>query len=140
MQTDLTHPKLAFTRVVAWMTVCFLVVPILVVVPVSFTSKRYLSWPGTDWSLRHYEILVGEGGWLDSIGDSMIVATCATILALTLGTLFAVGHWRLNNMVTRNLRLLMLLPTIVPPIVHAVAFYQAWAVLDLLDTYPGLIL
>jgi putative spermidine/putrescine transport system permease protein len=140
VQTDLTHPKLAFTRVVAWMTVCFLVVPILVVVPVSFTSKRYLSWPGTDWSLRHYEGLVGEGGWLNSIGDSMIVATCATILALTLGTLFAVGHWRLNNKVTRNLRLLMLLPMIVPPIVHAVAFYQAWAVLDLLDTYPGLIL
>lgn len=140
MQTDLKRPKLEFTRVVAWMTVCFLVVPILIVVPISFTSKRYLSWPGTDWSLRHYKVLVGEGGWLNSIGDSMIVATCAAILALTLGTLFAVGHWRLNNGVTRNLRLLMLLPMIVPPIVHAVAFYQAWAVLDLLDTYSGLIL
>ncbi len=140
MQTDLKRPKLELTRVVAWLTVCFLVVPILIVIPVSFTSKRYLSWPGTDWSLRHYEVLVGEGGWLNSIGDSMIVATCAAVLAVILGTLFAVGHWRLSNRVTKNLRLLMLLPMIVPPIVHAVAFYQAWSVLGLLDTYPGLIL
>ena len=140
MQTDLNRPKIEMTRIVAWMTVCFLVVPILVVLPVSFTSKRYLSWPGSEWSLRHYEVLVGEGGWLNSIGDSLIVGTAAALLALTMGTLFAVGHWRLNNGVTRNLRLLLLLPMIVPPIVHAVAFYQAWAVIDLLDTYPGLIL
>ena len=140
MQAHIERSRLDFARVVAWMTVCFLVVPILVVVPVSFTSHRYLSWPGEHWSLRHYEVLVGKGGWLNSIGDSMIVATSTAILALVLGTLFAIGHWRLNSPVTRNLRLLMLLPMIVPPIVHAVAFYQAWAVLGLLDTYPGLIL
>ncbi len=140
MQTELNRPKVELTRIVAWMTVCFLIVPIFVVIPVSFTSKRYLSWPGADWSLRHYEVLVGDGGWLSSIGDSMIVATLAAILSIIMGTLFAVGHWRLNNGVTKNLRLLMLLPMIVPPIVHAVAFYKAWSVLNLLDTYPGLVL
>jgi len=34
----------------------------------------------------------------------------------------------------------MLLPMIIPPIVHAVAFYRAWSALDLLDTYLGVIL
>ena len=140
MYDDLKRPHLEFSRVLAWLTVCFLVLPILIVVPVSFTSKRYLSWPGTDWSLRHYEALVGDNGWIPSIGDSLIVATSATIIALTLGTLFAVGNWRLNRTATKNMRIMMLLPMIVPPIVHAVAFYQAWAYLDLLDTYLGLIL
>ncbi len=109
------------------------------VIPVSFTPKRYLSMPEGEWSLRHYEVLI-SGGWLSSIGDSLLVAICSALLALAMGTLFAVGHWRLNNGVTRNLRLLLLLPMIVPPIVHAVAFYQAWSILDLLDTYFGLIL
>ena len=140
MQTELHRPTVSFSRIVGWMSVCFLIVPVLVVVPVSFTPKRYLSWPGSEWSLRHYEVLVGEGGWLSSIGDSLLVATAAAVLSVVMGTLFAVGHWRLNNGVTRNLRLFLLLPMIVPPIVHAVAFYQAWAVLKLLDSYPGLIL
>ena len=140
MYGDLKRPPLAFSRIIAWMTVCFLVLPILVVIPVSFTPKRYLSWPGADWSLRHYQSLTEDNGWTASLGDSLIVATLAAILALILGTLFAVGNWRLNHPFTRNLRIMMLLPMIVPPIVHAVAFYKAWAVLSLLDTFAGLVL
>ncbi len=139
MATDANRQSVEMSRIVAWMTTCFLVLPILIVIPVSFTPKRYLSMPAGDWSLRHYEVLI-SGGWLSSIGDSLLVAICSALLALAMGTLFAVGHWRLNNGVTRNLRLLLLLPMIVPPIVHAVAFYQAWSILDLLDTYLGLIL
>lgn len=139
MATDANRQNVEMSRIVAWMTTCFLVLPILIVIPVSFTPKRYLSMPEGDWSLRHYEVLI-SGGWLSSIGDSLLVAICSALLALAMGTLFAVGHWRLNNGVTRNLRLLLLLPMIVPPIVHAVAFYQAWSILDLLDTYLGLIL
>lgn len=140
MHGELKRSPIAFTRVVCWLTVCFLVLPILIVIPVSFTSKRYLSWPGGNWSTRHYESLIGENGWISSIGDSLIVAISAASLALVLGTLFAVGNWRLNHPFTRNLRIMMLLPMIVPPIVHAVAFYNAWAFLDLLDTYLGLVL
>lgn len=140
MNTDLKRSPLAFSRVLAWLTTCFLFLPILIVIPVSFTPKRYLSWPGSEWSLRHYQSLVGEDGWYESILDSMLVATSAAVLALALGTLFAVANWRLNNGFTRRMRIMMLLPMIVPPIVHAVAFYQAWATLGLLDTYLGLIL
>lgn len=140
MYGEIKRSPVEFSRVVGWMTVCFLVAPILVVIPVSFTAKRYLSWPGADWSLRHYESLVGENRWLSSISDSLVVAITAALIALILGTLFAVGNWRLNHPFTRNLRIMMLLPMIVPPIVHAVAFYQAWAVLNLLDTYLGIIL
>lgn len=140
MYGDLKRSPVEFSRVVAWLTVCFLVLPILIVIPVSFTGKRYLSWPGADWSLRHYQALIGDNGWVSSIGDSLIVAISAALLALILGTLFAVGHWRLNHGITRNLRVMILLPMIVPPIVHAVAFYKAWAYLDLLDTFPGLVL
>ena len=139
MATDANRQNVEMSRIVAWMTTCFLVLPILIVIPVSFTPKRYLSMPEGEWSLRHYDVLV-SGGWLSSIGDSLLVAICSALFALAMGTLFAVGHWRLNNGVTRNLRLLLLLPMIVPPIVHAVAFYQAWSILDLLDTYLGLIL
>lgn len=140
MYSELKQSPVNFSRVVAWLSVCFLTLPVLIIAPVSFTSKRYLSWPGLDWSFRHYEALVGDNGWVSSVGDSLIVATSSAILALILGTLFAVGNWRLNHPATRNLRIMMLLPMIVPPIVHAVAFYQAWAYLDLLDTYLGLIL
>ncbi len=133
------HPVLSLPRVVAWLTTSFLVLPLLVVIPVSFTPERYLSFPRTAWSLRHYEALLA-GRWLSSLGDSLLVACFASLLALVLGSAFAIGLWRLAGPVPRALRLLALGPMIVPAIVHAVAFYRAWARLGLLDTYLGLVL
>ncbi|QCI63303.1 ABC transporter permease [Phreatobacter stygius] len=131
---------LSFAKILAWATACFLILPILVVIPISFTPERYLSLPSGSLSLRHYASLANDPRWSKSIVDSLMVAIGATVLAVSLGTAFAVGAWRLGVPLARRLRLLMLAPIIVPPIVHAIAFYKAWAVIGLLDSYLGLVL
>ncbi len=131
---------LSSTRLIAWATACFLLLPTLVVIPISFTPERYLSMPSGTLSLRHYASLVHDARWSKSILDSVIVGCSATVVAVVLGAGFALGAWRLGVPLARRLRLLMLAPIIVPPIVHAVAFYRAWAVIGLLDSYLGLVL
>ncbi|KQU51151.1 hypothetical protein ASG72_15315 [Bosea sp. Leaf344] len=131
---------LSLNRIIAWLAAAFLLLPILVVIPISLTPERYLSLPKTSISFRHYGSLVTDGRWSKSILDSLVVGIGATVLATVLGVAFAVGAWRLGAPLARRLRLLLLAPIIVPPIVHAVAFYRAWAALGLLDTYLGLIL
>jgi putative spermidine/putrescine transport system permease protein len=127
-------------RLVAWLAAAFLLLPLLVVIPISLTPERYLSLPTDSISFRHYGSLVSDGRWTKSILDSLIIGIGATVLATALGTAFAVGAWRLGVPLARRLRLLLLAPIIVPPIVHAIAFYRAWATLGLLDSYLGLIL
>ncbi|WP_046866743.1 ABC transporter permease [Microvirga massiliensis] len=129
-----------FPRILAWATACFLILPMLVIIPISVTPERYLSMPSGGISLRHYSSLINDARWSKSILDSLIVAIGATLLSVSLGTAFAVGAWRLGVPLAKRLRLLMLAPLIVPPIVHAVAFYRAWATIGLLDSYLGLIL
>ena len=41
-------------KLLALITMGFLMLPLAAVIPVSFTGKRYLSMPEGDWSLRHY--------------------------------------------------------------------------------------
>lgn len=129
-----------FTVFGAWMTMLFLTLPLLIVVPVSFTPQRYLSLPGAHWSLRHYAELLHDPAWLGSIRDSVVVATGATALAVVLGTLVAIGCWRISSRLSEIVRMLMLAPMIVPTIVHALGFYQGWVQFGLIDTYVGLIL
>ena len=131
---------LSLNRIVAWLAASFLLLPILVIIPISLTPERYLSLPTTSISFRHYGSLVTDGRWTKSIVDSLIVGIGATVVATGLGVAFSVGAWRLGTPLARRMRLLLLAPIIVPPIVHAVAFYRAWATLGLLDTYLGLIL
>jgi putative spermidine/putrescine transport system permease protein len=124
----------------AWLAGCFLLLPLLIILPISLTPQRYLSLPGGELSLRHYESLLTDQRWLSSIGDSLFVGVFATLLALVVGTSFTLAAWRLGAPLARWLKVLMLAPMIVPPIVHAVAFYRAGAAAGLIDTYTGLIL
>jgi putative spermidine/putrescine transport system permease protein len=133
-------PGFRLTVFSAWIGLLFLLLPVAVVVPVSFTPERYLSLPGSEWSLRHYEAIITDASWRGSILDSAIVAVFATALAVFLGTICAIGCWRLSTRLSEFIRVLMLAPIIVPSIVHALGFYQAWVQFGLIDTHAGLIL
>lgn len=118
----------------------FLIAPMLIALPVSLTPKRYLSLPEGEFSLRHYVNLFSNPDWLSSIWQSSIIAILAAVIATVLGTICAIGLWRISSRISEAIRGYLLLPLIVPPIVSAMAMYRAWVKLGLLDSYLGLIL
>lgn len=124
----------------AWIGLLFLLLPLIVIVPVSFTPNRWLSLPGADWSLQHYADLISDPTWRRSALDSSIVAFGATFAATTLGTVGAIGCWRVSSGLSDLARALMLVPIVVPSIVDALGFYQALVQVHLTDTYSGLII
>jgi putative spermidine/putrescine transport system permease protein len=124
----------------AWMVLTFLVAPMLVVVPVSLTDTRYLALPEHGLSLQYYANLFGNEVWRSAIGQSLVVAVVSTVAAVVLGTLCAVGCWRLGSRRAEAVRVLMLTPLVVPAIVVALGFYRMWIDLRLLDTFTGVIL
>lgn len=123
-----------------WVGLMFLLLPLLVIIPVSFSPHRYLSLPTDGWSLRHYQALVSDPDWRSSTLDSIIVAVGASGVATVLGTSCAIGCWRISTRLSELVRVLMLAPIIVPSIVHALGFYRAWVQFGLYNTYQGLII
>jgi putative spermidine/putrescine transport system permease protein len=128
------------TNSVGWAVICFLVLPITIVFPVSLTDKRYLSLPEDGVSLKHYANLFGSAEWLGSIAQSAYIGVVATAISVAAGTLCAIGCWRLSSRAGELVRALMLLPIVVPTIVYALGIYRFWVDLRLLDTYTGVIL
>jgi putative spermidine/putrescine transport system permease protein len=124
----------------AWAALLFLTLPALVALPVSLTPNRYLSMPEDGLSLRHYVSLFDSDTWLSSVWQSLVIALAASALATALGTLCAIGLWRIASRFGEMLRTLLLMPLIIPPIISAMAFYRAWVDLGLLDSYAGMIL
>jgi putative spermidine/putrescine transport system permease protein len=124
----------------AWLVLLFLVAPALVSIPVSLTPKRFLSMPDGEYSLRHFEYLFSSEPWLSSFWQSAVIAIASAALATLIGTLCAIGLWRISNRFSEVVRAILLLPLIIPPIISAMAFYRLWIPLRLLDTYAGLIL
>lgn len=127
-------------RVGAWMVLLFLVLPALIAIPVSLTPKRFLSMPEGEYSLRHFRHLFTSPDWLSSFAQSGIIAASTAILATSLGTLCAIGLWRVTSRNTEIVRAFLLLPLIIPQIISAMVFYRLLVPMGLIDSYPGLIL
>ena len=131
-------------RGLAWVLLIFLVAPALVAIPVSLTADNYLSMPWNGLSLKYYYEIFTSPNWVSSFLQSALIGLISAALATTLGTLAAVGLWRLSSSAGEMLRgllfLPLLLPLVVPPIISAMAFYRLMVPLGLIDTYAGLIL
>lgn len=118
----------------------FLVVPILVIVPLSFSSGSFFYYPLPGLSLRWYQDFFSSSFWLPSVWNSLIVGSAATLLATVLGTAAALGIWRARFPGQSLVLALIISPMVVPVIIVAVGAYFAFAPLGLTDNYTGLIL
>lgn len=128
------------TLALAWSVVSFLVLPLFVVFPVSVTDTRYLGMPDKGISLQHFAKLATSPAWLGSIANSAVIAVLTTVLCVVLGTLAAVGCWRLGSRLSEAVRTLMLLPIVVPSIVYALGVYRLFVDLRLIDSVAGVVI
>jgi ABC-type spermidine/putrescine transport system permease subunit II len=130
----------ALVRLVAWAGLTFLFLPILIVVPMSFSSARSLQFPPPGLSLRWYAEFFADRRWLVATENSLIVASSSSLLALALGTLAAYGLVRGRLVGRAALEANFVAPLVVPPVILAVALYIAFAQVGLLGTYAGLVI
>lgn len=116
------RPGLLATTLAALIAV-FLLMPLIAVIPVSFTPTRYLSVPDAEWSLRHYRALVDNPVWGQGVWLSIRIGLVASLVATTLATAFALGLWMLKPRFAGVLMGLALLPMVAPPVVSALTLY-----------------
>lgn len=125
---------------VAFAVLAFLVAPIAVIVPLSFSAGSFFHYPLPGLSLRWYEDFFTSPFWLPALKNSLFVGSIAASLATVLGTLAAIGLWR-TRFALRGLILAVLIsPLVVPVVIIAVGAYFAFAPLKLTDGFAGLIL
>ena len=127
-------------RVLCGLVLTFLVLPILAIVPLSFNSTGFLSYPMPGLSLQWYAEVFAPYPWMFALKNSMIVATAATALATILGTLASLGLTRGNIPFRGVIMGLIISPMVVPIVITGVGVYFFFAEVGLTASYLGLIL
>lgn len=126
--------------VIAGAVLVFLTVPILMIVPLSFSSAAFFVFPPPGYSLRWYENYLSAPGWLDSTWHSVEIGLLTTVIALSLGIPAALGLARSSRKTASSLYLLLLSPLIMPSIVVAVGVFYILTLLGLNYTILGVAL
>jgi putative spermidine/putrescine transport system permease protein len=134
-------------KTISWIVLFFLIMPILVVVPLSFNVEPFFTFtPGmlhldpAAYSLKWYAAIFHDSNWLLAIRNSFIIGIFATLIATVLGTIAAVGLARETMPFKRFITALLLSPMIVPLIIVAAGMFFFYSRFNLVATFTGIII
>lgn len=138
--TQITHRQRLWLYALATVVLLFLVVPTLIVVPMSFSASQYLEFPPREWSLRWYRNYLASPAWMQATVTSFAAGALTTLVATPLGTLAAYGLSAARLPLARHLNTLMLTPLIVPVILVAIGVFYVYVKLKIVNTLTGIVL
>jgi putative spermidine/putrescine transport system permease protein len=154
-------------RVICGLVFMFLMLPILVVLPLSFNVSPYFSFTEgmlaldpEAYSLRWYKDILTNGmkipdapfdwawisdtwnnsQWMRAIRNSFFIGICATLLSTALGTLAAIGLSRDEMPYRRLIMSILISPMIVPLVITAAGMFFFYSKVQLSQTYIGVIM
>ncbi|WP_448811018.1 ABC transporter permease [Agromyces bauzanensis] len=118
----------------------YFILPTLIVIPMSFGSSSTFQFPPKGFSLHLYENFFTNPVWIGSLGNSLLVAFLASMLATVVGTAAALGLHALTGRMARFVRTLLMVSMVTPAIVIAVAVYISFLQWHLTGSLGGYVL
>jgi putative spermidine/putrescine transport system permease protein len=127
-------------RVLVVLIAAFLLLPTIIIVPISFTSGETVAFPLPGLSLRWYLSVFNDPAWRAAMLTSLWIALATVVLSVIMGTAAALALARSSFTGKPLVRGLVLSPLVTPVIVLAIGTFMVFARWGLAGTYAGLII
>ena len=139
-ETQVTHGQRLWLYAFAAIIMMLLVLPTLIVIPMSFSDSQYLEFPPETWSLRWYRNYFGSAEWMQATATSLKTAVLTMLVATPIGVLAAYALHASRLPYIRAAFVLLITPMMVPVVLIAVGAFYAYVKLQILYTITGLVL
>ncbi|WP_109474513.1 ABC transporter permease [Ornithinimicrobium cavernae] len=127
-------------KAVGVLVAIYLILPTLVVIPMSFSAGATFQFPPQEWSLRWYESFFTDERWLRALSNSLKVAVSVMVVATLVGTAAALGLSKSRGRWAEAVRSFLMLPLVAPGIVIAVVVYIAYLNWQMVGSFWGYLL
>jgi len=113
------HLPLAVASLVA----LFLIAPMAIIVPMSFSTAISFEFPPPGYWLGYYVRYFQSDAWIASTANSFIIALGAMVLTMLVALPASFGYVRYRFRGKSAMNLIVMLPLIVPGVVSALGYY-----------------
>ena len=134
-------------RVLCGLIFFYLIAPILVIIPLSFNAQDFFTFTPemlrldpAGFSTKHYADFFTNIDWQVPLWNSLKIAPMATLIAVSLGTLAAVGLSQSHVPFKGAIMAILISTMIVPLIISAAGMYFFYSRIGLQGTYWGVVL
>ena len=122
------------------LVVVYMVVPLAIILVISFSSAPFLSFPPPGLSMQWYDKFFTDPAWVRALTVSVQVMVPTAILATVTGTAAALALTRARIPFAAFVQGVLMAPLVVPVIITAAAIFGVFRIWGLYGTIPGLIL
>ena len=119
---------------------CFMLAPVMIVFPISFTEQQYVVFPPTGFTFRWYENFFDSDEFMSALYLSLRLTVSATLIATVLGTAAAVALVRYRFPGQQALKAFFVSPIIVPGLVLGIAMLIFFGPTLLHGTFTALLI
>jgi putative spermidine/putrescine transport system permease protein len=123
----------------AFLAALFLVAPMAIIVPMSFSSAISFEFPPPGYWLGYYRQYFSDASWLDATFNSFVIAVGSAVFTLLVALPAAFGFVRHQFHGKSAFNLLIMVPVIVPAVVSALGYYGFLSILHLVGKRSGMI-
>jgi putative spermidine/putrescine transport system permease protein len=123
----------------AWIVYAFILIPSLIVIPISFGGSGEMTFPPRIWTWELYQHLFTSASWIGPIVQSLKVAAATMVVSMIIGVPAAYGLVRFDFPGKRFVMLLLMSPILIPVIVISLGLYLYLSRLHLVGTTAGLV-
>jgi putative spermidine/putrescine transport system permease protein len=124
----------------AWLAAIFLVAPIAIIVPMSFSKAISFEFPPPGYWTGYYAQYFASHSWLEATANSFVIAFGSMVFTLLVAMPAAFGFVRYRFQGKGTLNLVMMVPIIVPAVVSALGYYGFLSLIRLVGTHAGMII
>ncbi len=138
--TQITHGNRIWLYVFAAIVMILLVVPTLIVIPMSFSDSQYLEFPPSKWSLRWYHEYLDSPKWMRATVKSLQIGTLTMLVATPIGVAAAYALFVSGHKAARLIFMFLITPMIVPVILIAIGAFYVFGQIGINNTVFGIVL
>lgn len=131
--------RVLFNALVA-LLFAFLLAPVVLVFPISFSADAFINWPPSEWSLRWYRALLVQPDLGAALRNSLILACVVTVFALAIAMSAAFALQRARFCGRNAVMALLTAPLLLPTIVLGLALLIIFIGYGLVGSWPGLVM
>jgi len=127
-------------NIAAWLLVAFLVLPVVFVIPVSFSEDRFFNWPPVGFTTTWFESYFTSTVWMKATLNSVLFAFVSAITSMLLGIPAALVLARRSVPMRALLMMLVLMPIVLPNVIVAVGLFYVFAYFNMVGTIWAIII
>lgn len=118
----------------------FLLLPITVIIYLSFSSSRYLEFPAPHYTLRWYREMLESPKWLNAFGYSFKIAICTAIFSTFISLCFVLGIQNIKPKIKQLILSFVLVPLLIPSIIISISLFFWFAKFNMVASPVSLFL